>query len=357
MKNLLLLLLFCPAFLFSQISLTSADFASSGDTVFMSRATDNTIDLLTTGANQNWDYSNLTPNSQAARVYKGMSGVSILVNFVFGAFAPTKYKASYYLPSTDLPVNQIGALLPVQISDLVQYSRKTTDSITLVGLSLAIDGNEVPIKSDTIETRYKYPLNYGDVHSSRGYTKLDMNPFYDAIWIQYRQRQTEVDGWGSITTPYGTFDALRIKHTINEKDSLRFVLFGSPTWIPLPIPKSYIYEWITNGEKAPVLKVVTTLIGGNETVTSIEYKDNNGILEVASNQIEIELYPNPVVDLISVKADFLNAFYSIIDAKGAIVASGKMGESINVSTLRSGHYELIVVSDNLSVRKRFIKQD
>src|SRR5690606_32965204 len=116
-------------------------------------------------------------------------------------------------------------------------------------LSASINGTGLPIKSDTIETRYKFLLNFGDVHYSRGYTKLDMNPIYDAVWLQYRQRNTEVDGWGSVTTPYGTFDVLRVKHTITERDSLRFEIFGNQTWIPIPVPQSNIYEWITNGEK------------------------------------------------------------------------------------------------------------
>src|SRR5690606_23196416 len=103
--------------------------------------------------NQNWDFSYLTSNSQIHREYAEMTGLPFLINAFFGAFASTDYKATYFLPSTDLPINQIGGFLPVTIEDLVQYSKKTADSITSVGLSITLNGTAVPIKSDTIETR------------------------------------------------------------------------------------------------------------------------------------------------------------------------------------------------------------
>ena len=94
----------------------------------------------------------------------------------------------------------LGAVMEVQKTDdvLAIYDAR------IESLVVDIEGNEVPVKSDTIETRYKFPLQYGDAYSSRGYTHLDMNPFYNGIWVQYRQRSSLVDGWGSITTPRNT---------------------------------------------------------------------------------------------------------------------------------------------------------
>ena len=168
MKTTLLFLTFLPTALFSQITLTSADFATSGDTVRISKATDNSIDFASTGPNQTWDYSYLTFDSQLRRDYQGTTGLPLLINFVFGPMASNNYRATYFLPSTDLPIDQAGAFLPVTISDMMQYSKLTSDSITSVGLSLKVNGNGIPVKSDTIETRYAFPLNYNDVHYSRG---------------------------------------------------------------------------------------------------------------------------------------------------------------------------------------------
>jgi len=357
MKLRLLLLVLLPTTLFSQITITSADFATADDTVRISKATDNSIDITTTGNDQTWDYSYLTFDSQLRRDYTPATGLPLLLNFVFGPMASNNYRATYFLPSTDLPIDQLGNFLPVTISDLVQYTKKTNDSITSIGLSASINGNGIPIKSDTIETRYKFPMNFGDAYNSRGYTKLDMNPIFDAVWLQYRQRSSEVDGWGSITTPYGTFDALRIKHTITETDSIRLEILGNQTWIPIPVPKSYIYEWFTNGEKDALLRIVTSEVGGNENVTSIEYRDFNLTLGLAELEINFELYPNPTSHSIKVNNFPKNSTYSIVDLNGSIVAKGKLSGEINIASLSSGKYELVVRANNQIGRKSFIKQD
>ncbi len=91
----------------------------------------------------------------------------------------------------------------------------TADSVTSVGYSMVINNNEIPYKSDTIEKNYDFPIQFGNTTYSRGYTKTDMNPVYNGILKQHRVHSSSVDGWGSITTPYGTFNALRIKHEIN----------------------------------------------------------------------------------------------------------------------------------------------
>ncbi|MDP5099105.1 MAG: T9SS type A sorting domain-containing protein [Crocinitomicaceae bacterium] len=355
--TLLTFLALIPTILFSQITLTSADFATANDTVRISKATDNSIDFSTTGANYTWDFSYLTFDSQLRRDYAPATGLPILINFVFGPMASNNYKATYFLPSTDLPIDQLGTFLPITISDVVQYSKKTNDSITSIGLSLQINGNGIPVKSDTIETRYAFPLNYGDNHYSRGYTRLDMNPIYDAIWIQYRQRYTEVDGWGSVSTPYGTFDALRLKHTITETDSLRISFNGNPFWLPIPVPESHIYEWITNGEKDAIMRIVTTLAGGNETVTSIEYKDFN--LTASLNELELafEIYPNPAGDFITISNVSKDDSYYIVDAQGKIVQNGSVNGKIDITSLSNGTFEIVVESNHQIGSKSFIKQD
>ena len=229
MKILIIIAILFPFIASSQITLNVADFSDGGDTVRMSNSTDLTIDFVTTGPNQNWDYSNLTADSQTLLDYQETSSMSFLAQVIFGTFAASDYQATNYISSTALPLDQIGGFLPVNITDVFQFSKNSADSITSIGMALSIDGNEVPFKSDTIETRYKLPLNYNDSYSSRGYTNLDMNPFYNGIWIQYKQRSSVVDGWGNIVTPYGSFDALRIDHFITETDSL-FVDFVGGFW-------------------------------------------------------------------------------------------------------------------------------
>lgn len=360
MKLLLFGAFVFPVLAFSQITLNANDFANADDTVRMSITMDLTIDYSTTGANQTWDYSSLTPDSQELREFYSMANASAFVNFIFGIFAPSNYQATYFSPNNDLPLDQVSGFLPVPITDVFQFSKKNNDSITSIGFAISVDGNEVPFKSDTIESRYKYPLTFNDTYSSRGYTEMDLNPVADVIWLQYRQRETEVDGWGSITTPYGTFDAIRLRHTIDEIDSIRMDFFGTgtPMWIPIPVPTSYIYEWWTNGEKEPILRIETTSVFGNEIVSSIEYRDNYVDLTAGIEEYEVGLsvYPNPVSTVLKVDGISNSCSYQVISTEGKLISSGKTNGLISVESLVSGTYHLLIQTNSGQKQFSFIKK-
>jgi len=361
MKPLLLAIGLFPTVLFGQITLNVSDFSDGGDAVWMSTTVDPTLDFSSTGPNSTWDYSTLVYQNQEYKEYFDMSGASILVNILFGTFASTDYQATNYTSSSAIPLDQISGVLPVSITDVFQLSKNSSDSITSVGFSLAVEGTEVPFKSDTIETRYKLPLNYGDSYSSRGYSNMDMNPIYNGIWRQYRQRYSTVDGWGTITTPYGTFDALRIDHLIQESDSIFMELFGAPLWIPLPIPDRHEYEWWTNGEKEPVLRITTSVIVGNETVTNIEYRDNYqgsnaGLEELGA---EITLFPNPVTNELHVNGLDAEIVYMIVSANGNQVDGGQVNGNngvVDVAQLTPGSYTFFTFFNNQVSSSTFIKK-
>lgn len=331
----------------AQITVTQPDFADAGDTVRMSQTVDLTIDYTSTGANHTWDYSNLTPTGQVVKDYLDVDDASALVQIAFGFFAPPAYQATNYVASDAIPLDLIGGFLPVNISNVFQMSKNTSSEINSVGFTVDVEGTEVPFKSDTIETRYELPLNFGNVYSSNGYTNLDMNPIYNAIWRQYRTRNSNVDGWGSITTPYGTFDALRVRHDITEQDSLFFDLGGGGTWVSLPIPNSTIYEWWTNGEKEPILRIVTNEVLGLPVVSAIEYRDiyRNLTASVKELTTTFEMYPNPTAEELTIKGLQPGSSYTVFDANGRLVSSGSATTTdvqLNVASFESGTYTVMV---------------
>jgi hypothetical protein len=359
-------LFLCSSQLFGQITLSSVDFAGAADTVRMSQTTDPAIDFSTTGSNVNWDYSQLTPTAQVLRNFQPMSSAGAFVLFMFGTFAPAKYQATYFTESNDLPLDQITSFLPITIEDIFLYTKKTNDSVTSVGYSMNVtyNGNtlNVPFQSDTIETRYKFPLAFGNTHFSRGASTVDFNPIYNAIWVQHRTRFTEVDGYGSITTPFGTFDALRIRHDIDEIDSLFLELpFIGATWVPLDIPASYEYEWWTNGQKEPLLRIRTSDVFGTETVTAIEYRD---IYRPEFAQIEdvesvnVVVAPNPASDVLFLESSHKMNKISLMDAAGRIVytqiCNGLGNLYLPVSDVDRGLYSLIIQTEVGGVIKRII---
>ena len=364
MKKLLLVSsIFSVSLTFAQITLQSGDFATGGDTIRMSQANDNGYDFQATGAGYSWDFSSLVPVSQTLKDFRSMSGAPAFVNFTFGVFAPLKYQASYFIESTAIPIAQITSFLPVTIEDIFQFTRINTVGVTSLGFSLVVNGQAIPFKSDTIEKRYELPVAFGNSHFSRGYTNIDFNPIIDATWNQHRTRTTTVDGHGSITTPYGAFEALRIKHDITEIDSLYFVLpiFGG-TWIPLPIPSSHEYEWWTNGEKEPILKITTNEIGGNETITSIEYRDIYRGLDAGISELPFtaRIYPNPTQDNLFIVSSEKIESIRIIDEKGAVlfvkIFDLDLFSTLDISEFASGTYHIQLISASKTSEQTFIKE-
>jgi len=358
MKHLLLPLLALSSLSYGQITLTDQHFAGPSESYIFSTLTDPTIDYATTGANHTWDFSMLVPTDQRSLITRPTSQMTGLSLLMFGSFAPAPYKASYFNSTTDLPLDQASSFLPIQIDELNQFTKNASNAITSIGYELVSGGQGIGFRSDTIETRYALPMTYGNNYESRGYTNLDLNPIYDAKWRQHRHRVTNVDGWGVVKTPFGQFDALRIHHVIDELDSIYFTFQGFGMWIPIPVPLAHEYEWRSTSDKEAVMRIRTSEIAGNETVTAVEYRDNFNGLGLTESKLELAFYPNPVTNELHVVTPETAENFFIADNGGRIwkqvLATGKE-QVIDVSELASGVYTLIAVFSNGITSVKFIK--
>lgn len=341
----------------SQITITVADFANAGDTVRISQTDGAGLDFATTGANFNWDYSSLTANSQYLKEYYPIGFASILIFTTYGPIAPTNYKATYFNPTNDLPLDQLSQFLPVSLSDLNQYTKRMTDSITSLGYSISVNGQGVPFKSDTIETRYKLPLNYNDNHYSRGYTFIDLNPIIDFKIKQYRQRTTTVDGWGTLITPKGTFQTLRIRHDIAEIDSVYQTFFGTGAWFGTPPIQRTEYEWWADGQLEWLLKATET----NGNISAVEYQEDYLGLDASINEevINYAIQPNPTSEFIQIQKGITPESIQIFDLNGNSVFVLSLFEEedtqINVSGLKQGIYSIAIKTKSGTLFSRFVK--
>lgn len=352
MKITTLITLFIGFTSFSQLVLNSDDFATAGNAFIVNSSNNLDVDFESTGEDYYWDFLFLTPDNQNVVTYYETTGLPFLLNLVYGPNAQVNYRASYSLDA-NIPLDLIGGFLPVEISDVNQYSKLSPDSLTLLGLSMSVDGNGIPARSDTIETRLKFPLSYGNTHFSRGYTKLNMNPILDAQWIQHRTRTTEVDGWGTIKTIHGTYDALRVKHEITESDSFYY----QGTWIPIPVPPTVEYEWWGDGQLLPILKISTVLVGGFEQVTAVEFRDED---YVGLDEIDLiaEVYPNPSSGEIKVSLKESVNSIEILDLNGRVLLNDSNPQLINTYSIQqfeAGVYLLRVNNTYVTKRIRFVK--
>lgn len=347
--------------LYAQPILDSGDFMDANDTARVSITNDLNIDFSTTGPNSVWDFSYLVATSQRLEKAHSLSGAGFLVNIQFGPNAPTEYQSSYHQPFDGLPFDQLGQFLPVNIESISRVTKIDNDSLTYTGYIITVDGNEVAFRSDTIETGYKFPLNYQDNWSSRGYSNIDFNPFFNGIFIQYRQSESVVDGHGTVETPFGTFDALRIHHTIQEQDSLYVDLSGFAQWIPIN-RTTHSYEWWTQDELRPIMRIQTEDVNGNETVTEISYRDEYLGLDAGleNESISLSMYPNPAKNEVTIETESNIRYINIYNTSGEVVSTkegiNNTSTQISIKDLSRGVYMVYTTtSQGINISKLIVE--
>ncbi|MES2800687.1 MAG: T9SS type A sorting domain-containing protein [Bacteroidota bacterium] len=365
MKKIVLLASACFFTLFTnaQINIDSTDLGNLDDSVLLSTAQSFTADFTSTGAGHSWDFSNLAPNSQFIKAYRNVSEGGTLANIVFGQFAAAKYKASYFARENNILFTLAGANLPVAIESFNRVCKINADSLTYIGIMLETGQGTFPIKSDTIESRFVFPMEYGQTHSTRGYTYADMNPAVNAIFIEHRKVESEVDGYGVLSSPYNDYQVLRVHHDIFQSDSIYADLqgTGTPTWAPIPSMHMHEYEWWAKNEKDPVLKITTQELFGFQVIQSIEYRDifHPEVASVIENSIDFSLSPNPAQNNTLIKSDVTIEQINIVSAEGKNIRKIKeisaFEFSIDLSDIPAGVYFVEVISGSQSQKNMLVR--
>jgi hypothetical protein len=328
---------------FAQPSISQSDMPSTGDTLRVSYAlSTNNVDHTLTGANYVWNFSTLIPISQQVLEYKSVSTFP----FIFTA------SHSVENPSPDsLPF--IGSV-PTNFTD---YYKNGSSGYRQIGSSFdypPLASTSIPIIYASEDYIYEFPLQYNDIDSSIAAFSVQLPGF--GFLGQKRNRRTTADGWGTLTTPFGTFQALRIRSEVQTTDTifLDSLSFGIST----PRPLTVEYKWLATGGKIPILQVdAQVLVNNTETVTRIVYRDSVrantfqvGIPDIqsVSNGFAV-IYPNPPApnSMLMYQLDQPNEVQiSIYDMNGRLVfdqyignqTSGMQTFSLPVDRIDAGIY-------------------
>jgi hypothetical protein len=267
MRKITTVYFICQVFILNaQIQINQSHMPSINDTARYSISTDFNKDYSKTGANVQWDFSDLNLASQD--VYK------------FQALSSTPYSL---LLLNGLPFGSIGYKLAdsvgagqFSIKNLYNFYEKTSTSWRAVGTGFTLSAVPIPtggIHKDKDEI-YTFPLKFNDVDSSTFEVSTPLgNQFLKlGTFKQKGKRYNYVDGWGTITTPYGSqIQCIKIRSVIIETDSV--ILTTPPTNIGIPANRVE-YKWLSTTEKIPILEVTGILVNGNFTANQVRYRDN-----------------------------------------------------------------------------------
>lgn len=277
-------------FVAGQITVTNADMPNVNDVLLYSVTLDSQgQDPTVTGPNHTWDYSALTYTTQRPDTFVSVTSTPLAYQFYFNnGILYSQWKANYALKGIDIGISQ------VPITDVYNFHKNSSSQYSNVGFGSNINGVPSSTRNIPVDVEYVFPLNYGNTNISNSEYGMSVPTF--GYYGQSLERVDTVDGWGMLTTPFGTFDCLRVKSTLTKVDTTYIDLIGMGTLIPRP--EEIEYKWIANGMSTPVLKIVTT----NGNISSIEYQDNLstvGVIELESIN-EVTIFPNPTKDYLSI---------------------------------------------------------
>jgi len=257
--------------------------------------------LTRRGANQTWNYAGLVPTSQRVETYLPLATVtatSLFYALTFGPFGGVNQAT--VAAQQPLPLAGAGVL---PITDTYQFYKLSTataaqQDFRSVGFGGTLAGTAVPVtyasqtQQDII---YRFPLSFASAaDSSNSYFTTPTAAAGVGYLSQKRKRVNKPDAWGTLTTPFGTFQTVRVVTRLQDHDSVS--VGGISQGFDVPVTREY--KWLAKTQHVPVLTITTTLIAGQETITGVEYRDiYRRIVRLATRDAAtdaaLSAYPNP----------------------------------------------------------------
>lgn len=220
------------------------------------------------------------------------------------------------------------------------YSKSTSSAWQNCGV---VNGAGTVMSYSNLEDMLRFPCNYND-----SYTDSWAVTYVQATYTYYRWGTTTVtaDGYGTITTPDGTFaNAMRVHFYQDYKDSVN--IMNNPIVITYTNDE---YMWYINGNHYPVAAVYTLTPSMSSPVQGAFYIDNvvSGVTESAALS-SFSLAPNPATDQLNLnlhlteEKEMTVTVYNSIgqEVMTPVSAFGTTGEnriSISVAELPEGIY-------------------
>lgn len=335
---LFLLLVFIQGY--SQITITQNDLPTVNDTIYYKLGIISNFDPNLTGSNITWDFSHLSFYNQRTDTIIPVTSTPIVYNIIFNFTIANLAFINQTPPSMGVGLT---------VSDYYDFYKKSSSYYRKAGFGATINGIQTPVKYDNPELYFKLPLTYGTTDSSVSSYGLTI-PSY-GYYGQTISRKHIADGWGTLITPFGSYNAIRVKETLNITDTIFSESMNFGYVIHRPV--SYEYYWLANGMKGYVAKITQN---GPSNVIEVRYEPQ---LEVNSKILaEIQVYPNPAVHELFI--DNLPQGVKnikIINSWGMVVYNMNINQNnkrIKVDNLQDGIYILKIQYHNGIFSKKIL---
>ncbi|MEL6671227.1 MAG: PKD domain-containing protein [Bacteroidota bacterium] len=358
MKKIYTLLLVVGFALSTQAQTTyqSSDYAGIGDNYVISISNGNLInyDYTLNGANQSWVFDSIPINEQGEEVYEDPDNAGYFLSYIAACVldggnifsCPGKWNDLTNLARQN-PFNlNLGA---IEFTDVVDHYDKTSTTLeaTILGMTAGSNGLSIPlaIEYDDIDTLYRFPIAYQNQDSATGSYSFDLTPSgVNFQYKTYRKRWNEVEGWGSVSTPFGSFaSTLKMRTVIEQTDTI----ISDTLTIAVPTLTTVEYTWWDPAYGIPVLKATANVVAGLEVINQVSFIDTLRCLEPTASILAVP--PFATIDSASGEANVI--FFEFSNNADQLSwdfgdGSTATGENPNHAYTSAGIYPVTLIACN-----------
>ena len=339
------------------ITLTNAHMPVANDTLRYTTVNLNSIGNYTqTGINFTWNFKNVNKSGEGLREFK--SALNTPYGFFF--LAPGEFGEKI----ADTLVSGTGT---ISITKFYNYYRKSTlpvNGFLADGVGLSINNIPVPCYYTDKDELYLFPLTYPKYDSTTFKFTTPTTSLLPISFSKAGYRITQVDGWGTVQTPFGTENVIRLVSTQYSKDTIR-VNLPIPNLPPIKLGvqnNQRSYQWLSLNGKIPYFEVSGIVNGTQFTPNQARYRGYNiadvpvdvtGIITSTTNAIPSCYFSSDVSEIKFKNQDQIGTFL-LIDATGKIILEKnssyfKHQSSISVDEIKknSVYYGLIITDQSI----------
>jgi len=336
----------------AQITIGPSDMPSAGDTMRYRTTNAGNVDLALTGANVVWDFSTLTLGAAGADTAVAVSSTPFAYQFFFNNnILYPNHSANFALKGVEF------GFQGVSFEDVYDYYKRNADGYRNVGFGANLNGVPTSIRRVPVDYIHRFPMNYGNMDTS--FSSFNATVPTIGYYKQDQWRYNNVDGWGELILPGNTFNVLRVRSVLQQRDSLYIDQFGFG--FATNRPQTVEYKWIAQGMDAPVL--IVTTVGGFATTARFYYQPQMTTGTAAVEAVGSgAVWPNPADAQLHVELPSdLGGIAVVYDAQGREVrrsgwnvAGGRF--TLPVADLAPGAYSLHLAGAITPWSKRFVVQ-
>lgn len=272
--------------------------------------------------------------------------------------------------SSNYPTSNLGLIESREDSTWI-FLDKNTNGLYVLGQTTYIQGNltAIPFTATIVTFPSTMGTNYGgNWDGVLGGFALGQDPdgpgphgMVDSLrFYRHATASSNIDGWGNVTTPFGTFNSLRQIHVQMNEDSTQQLVNGN--WEPIstatnnlialalgsPLPivqydTARTARWWTDDANAkfPVIEIDHDAAGNANEITYLNATPTVGVTEEANTVTGTTIFPNPANDYINVVTEENNSTIEIFDVTGKLVVTQKLTSTLttlSIANIENGVY-------------------